>query len=45
MKNIKTFCSLGIFQLNKKTNLRKVTEIRRKIQGEKLLPSAAAVTS
>ena len=43
-KNIKFLSSRHFFQLNKKSS-QTVTEIRRKIQGEQLLPSKAAVTS
>ena len=44
MKNIKLLSYRHFFQLNKKSS-QKVTEIRRKIQGEQLLANEAAVTS
>ena len=44
MKNIKFLSLRRFFQLNKKSS-QTVTEIRRKIQGEQLLLSKAAVTS
>ena len=45
MKTIKLLSYRHIFKLNKKKSSQKLTEIRRKIQGEQLLASKAAVMS